>query len=157
MASNNAKAVGVGLAAVLGLAGTLVTKYEGRRYYPYRDVVGVLTVCDGHTGPGIIEGRGYTDAECNAFREADMLTANAQVRRCLPMPMLRQVEAALTDAAFNLGPRVVCGSTLQRKALANDWPGACEELSRWDRAGGRVMRGLTRRRTDDRGMCRGYQ
>lgn len=157
MANSNAKAIGAGLAAVLALAGTLVAKYEGRRYFAYRDVVGVLTVCDGHTGAGVIEGKAYTDAECDAFRDADLRIANASVKRCLPMPMLRQIDAALTDAVFNLGPRVVCKSTLQKKALANDWPGACEELARWDKAGGRVLRGLTRRRTDDRGMCRGYQ
>ena len=71
------------------------------------------------------------------------------------MPMLRQVEVALTSATFNIGPRVVCGSTLQRKALANDWPGACAELDRWNKAGGRELRGLTLRRGDERQVCEG--
>lgn len=45
---------------------------EGREYLPYRDVVGVLTVCDGHTGSDIIPGKRYTDKECDALTRADM-------------------------------------------------------------------------------------
>lgn len=144
-----------GLAAVLAIAAPLVMRWEGVRYTPYRDSVGVLTVCYGHTGPDIVPGRAYSKAECDALLDEDMAEADAEVRRCLPMPMLLHIEAALTDAAFNLGPRVVCGSTLQRKALANDWPGACAELDRWNKAGGREFRGLTLRRADDRALCEG--
>lgn len=155
MAGNSAK-VGVGVsAAVLLAAGALIAKWEGVRYEPYRDAVGVLTVCYGHTGPDIVPGKRYTLAECRAFLDADMREANGYVRKCLPMPLLNQIEVALTSATFNLGPQVVCGSTLQRKAKANDWPGACAELSRWNKAGGREIRGLTLRRGDERKICEG--
>ena len=155
MASNAAK-VGAGVsAAVLLAAGALIARWEGVRYEPYRDVAGVLTVCFGHTGPDIVPGKRYTLAECHALLDADMRDANAHVRRCLPMPLLNQIEVALTSATFNLGPQVVCGSTLQRKAKANDWPGACAELSRWNKAGGREIRGLTLRRGDERKICEG--
>jgi lysozyme len=88
-------------------------------------VVGVLTVCYGHTGPDIVPGKHYTKDECDALLAADMAEADAAVTRCLPMPLLDHIHAALLSATFNLGPQVVCGSTLQRKALANDWPAAC--------------------------------
>ena len=153
--ANTATKVGGVSAAVLLAAGALIARWEGVRYEPYRDAVGVLTVCYGHTGPDIVPGKQYTIDECRALLDADMRVANAEVRRCLPMPMLRQIEVALTSATFNLGPRVVCGSTLQRKALANDWPGACSELDRWNQAGGRVMRGLTLRRGNERQVCEG--
>jgi lysozyme len=39
--------------------------------------------------------------------------------------------------------------------MANDWPGACAELSRWDKAAGRQMRGLALRRADERKLCEG--
>jgi lysozyme len=149
------RAVGVGLAGVLALAAPLIAKWEGVRYSPYRDAVGVLTVCYGHTGADIVPTKRYTADECKALLDADMAEADAAVRRCIPVPMLRHVEAALVSATFNLGPQVVCGSTLQRKALANDWPGACSELSRWNKAGGRVFNGLTLRRADERKLCEG--
>ena len=153
---NNTKALGVGLAAVIALAAPLIAKWEGVRYAPYRDAVGVLTVCYGHTGRDIVASKTYTKAECQAFLDADMAIADAAVRRCIPVPMLRQVEAALVSATFNLGPQVVCGSTVQRKALANDWPGACAAIDLYNKGGGRVMRGLVLRRADERALCQGH-
>lgn len=150
-------AVVAGSAAVVFIVGGLISKYEPAKDQnkPYWDPWGkVWTVCEGHTG-NVNPNRIYTDAECQAFKDADIAEAKKHVKRCLPMPLLVQIEAALTDAVYNIGPRVVCGSTLQKKALANDWPGACAELSRWDKAGGRVLRGLTRRRTDARAICEG--
>lgn len=158
MASSRGKALGIG-GAVLLLAGGLVAKWEpGQdRGAPYFDKIGsVWTVCDGHTG-NVNPKHHYSDAECDALREQDLAEANSHVRRCIPVPMLPQIEGALTDAAFNIGPKVVCGSTLQRKALANDWPGACAELDRWNRGGGRVVSGLVKRRYDDRKLCEGRQ
>lgn len=145
-----------GVAAAL-IAATLIAKFEpaADQHRPYWDLHGaVWTVCEGHTG-GVDPNKIYTTAECKAFKAADIAIAQAAVNRCLPMPKLPQIEGALTDATYNIGPSVVCGSTLQRKALANDWPGACAELTRWDKAGGRVLPGLTRRRTDDRAVCEG--
>lgn len=145
-----------GLAAVLAIAAPLVSKWEGVRYTAYQDSVGVWTVCYGHTKT-VDRTKRYTAAECEALLRADMVEANSHVRRCIGVPMLRQVEAALTSATFNLGPKVVCGSTLQKKALANDWPGACAELDKWKYAGGREMRGLVLRRDDERALCEGRE
>jgi len=144
-----------GIGSVGAMAAALIIRWEGGRYEPYLDAVGVLTVCYGHTGADIIEGKVYTREECDALLAADMAVARSHVNRCLPMPKLAHVEAALTSAAFNIGPRVVCGSTLQQKAQANDWPGACSELDRWKYARGRELRGLVLRRMDERAMCEG--
>lgn len=150
-----AKPVAIGVAAVLALAAPLIAKWEGVRYTPYQDVVGVWTVCYGHTGADIVPGKRYTLAECNALLDEDMAEANTYVRKCIGVPMLRHVEAALTSLVFNVGPKGVCGSTIQRKALANDWPGACAGLDAWKYAGGRVFRGLVLRRADERRLCEG--
>lgn len=144
-------------AAVALIVGGMVAKYEpaANQNKPYWDTFGkVWTVCEGHTG-GVDPNQMYSDAECKAFKDADIAVANAAVKRCLPMPMLAQIEAAMTDAVYNIGPKVVCGSTIQRKALANDWPGACAGLDAWKYAGGRVLKGLVRRRSDARGICEG--
>jgi len=155
VASTGAKVGGVS-AAVLALVTGLVVKYEGSRNEAYWDPYGkVWTICEGHTGSDVKRGTVYTNDQCAAIRNRDIEIANASLKRCLTMPMLPQIEAALTDGVYNIGPRLVCGSTLQKKAIANDWPGACAELHRWDKAGGRVLSGLTRRRTDEAGLCEG--
>lgn len=139
---------------VLAAAGALIKPWEGVEHRPYQDAVGVWTVCYGNTR-NVVPGKTYTQAECEALLDADMRVANADVRRCLPMPMLQQIEAALTSLVFNVGPRGVCGSTIQRKALANDWPGACAAIDAWKYAGGRVLKGLVLRRADERAVCEG--
>lgn len=155
MASTGTKVGGSAIAVLI--AGALVAKYEPAANVnkPYWDPWGkVWTVCEGHTG-GVDPARLYTDAECAGFKSADLAVAQGVVNRCLPMPKLPQIEGAMVSATYNLGGQVVCGSTLQRKALANDWPGACAELDRWNRGGGRVLPGLVRRRDDERGICEG--
>jgi len=154
--SKRSLAIGAGLTGtVVALATALIIQWEGRHVVPYHDPVGILTVCYGHTGPDVIAGKRYTLAECNALLQHDMAVAAAIVQRCLPMPKPDHVHAALVSATFNIGPRVVCGSTLQRKALAGDWPGACAQLERWKYAQGRVLRGLVLRRADERALCEG--
>lgn len=150
-----ARVVALVSAAVLALTVGVLAKFEGDYSTPYRDPIGVLTVCRGHTGPDVIKGKRYSPAECDELERQDIAEANATVKRCIPRAMPAHVEAALTSGVFNIGPKLVCGSTLQRKALAGDWAGACAELSRWDKAGGRVLRGLTKRRAHERAMCEG--
>jgi len=146
-----------GTLTVLALTAPLVMRWEGNQHRPYLDPTGTLTVCYGHTGADIIADKTYSMDECEALLQADLAESNAHVNRCLPMPKLVQIEAALTSATFNIGPNVVCGSTLQRKAQANDWPGACAELERWRYSKGRELRGLTLRRADERALCEGSQ
>lgn len=152
-----AKPVAIGVAAVLALAAPLIVKWEGERFVPYPDPAtggAPWTVCYGHTGPDVVRSKRYTRSECEALLDADMRAANVHVRRCLPT-VYPWMEAAFTSAVFNVGPRVVCGSTLQRKVRAGDFAGACAELDRWRYAAGRVFRGLVLRRADERKVCEG--
>lgn len=142
--------------AVHQLAEPLIMKWEGIATIPYPDPATggePWTVCFGHTGPDVIRGKRYTMDECKVLLAQDMAIANKAVNRCLPMPKLPQIEAAMTDAVFNIGPKVVCDSTLRKKALANDWPGACAELKQWRMAAGKVMKGLVNRRADAYKLC----
>jgi lysozyme len=54
--------------------------------------------------------------------------------------------AAVADFAYNLGLTRLKASTLRRRVLADDWDGACDELRKWTRGGGRVLPGLVLRR-----------
>lgn len=152
------RAIAAGLTAlVLSIAGALVAKWEPARdlHVGYLDPVGVPTACYGHTG-GVKVGQRYTDAQCDAWRRDDLAVAVFEVNRCIHVPLTAGQGAALADAAFNLGPAVVCDSTLQRLANAGAPPAQwCAQLKRWDRAGGRELTGLTHRRSDEFQLCIG--
>ena len=54
--------------------------------------------------------------------------------------------AALIDFAYNLGGSALKGSTLRKRINGGDWDAVPAELRKWNKAGGRVLRGLTLRR-----------
>lgn len=121
-----------GAAAVIAIASVMGAHFEGTRTTAYQDIGGVWTICQGHT-QGVQRGDTATDAQCRAYLQTDMGAAYATVNRCITAPLTIGAAAAFTDAAFNLGAIVVCGSTLQQRANAGDVAGACDELNRWNK------------------------
>jgi len=153
----NNKAIAAGVAAVLAIAAPLVAKWEGLRYRAYPDPAtggAPWTACYGTTR-GVKPGDVFTKEQCDDLLRQDMAEADATVRRCIPVPMLPHVEAALVSLVFNVGPRAVCGSSIQKYAMANNWPAACSAIEAWKYAAGRVMRGLELRRADEKAVCLG--
>ena len=64
--------------------------------------------------------------------------------------------SALISFTYNLGPGALKRSTLLKKLnAAADYKGAANEFARWNRAGGKVLRGLTRRRLSERNLFLG--
>jgi lysozyme len=140
---------GVTLACVAAFQFAYTSGWEGVKFKPYRDVVGVLTVCIGHTGPDIVPGKTYSKAECQALFESDMATVvDGPLSACLrpPQPLKPEVIVAVRDFTFNVGGGAACNSTLMRKINSGDTAGACEEFARWINAGGRPIYGLKVRR-----------
>ena len=56
---------------------------------------------------------------------------------------------ALTDFAFNLGINALKNSTLRKKVNAGDWEGAKKEILKWNKGGGKILSGLTKRRVSE--------
>ncbi|KYC08761.1 lysozyme [Salmonella enterica subsp. enterica] len=129
-------------AAMIGGNGGL----EGRRHEPYRDVAGVLTVCDGHTGKDIVPGKHYTDAECDALLNKDLALVAARIDPLIKASIPNSERAALYSFAYNVGTGAFARSTLLKKLNAGDLAGACNELKRWTYAGGKQWKGLVTRR-----------
>ncbi|EOY8024273.1 lysozyme [Salmonella bongori] len=126
---------------------------EGREYVPYKDVVGVLTVCDGHTGSDIIPGKRYTDKECDALTRQDLNRIASQVDRYIKVPTTETQRAAIYSFAYNVGATATINSTLLKKLNAKDYAGACSELKRWIYAGGEKWKGLMNRRDVEYEVC----
>ena len=139
-------------AGATALAVPLVMLYEGTVLQSYRDPIGIVTACVGHTGPELRMGQRYTRQQCEDMLYGDLLK-HAQALDCIKRPMTDGQKAAFVSFAFNVGNKAFCDSTLARKANAGDMPGACAELSRWTRAGGRELPGLVKRRAAERELC----
>lgn len=144
----------VGLAAVIALAGPMVSKWEGRSLDPYPDIGGVITVCDGETA---VPMRRYTPAECDAMLAASLRRHAGPILECLPPSAPLEVKAAFTSFGYNVGVSAACSSTAARKARAYDYRGACDALLAWNKArvNGelRFVQGLANRRADERALC----
>lgn len=126
---------------------------EGRKYEAYKDVAGVWTVCDGHTGPDIIRNKRYSDQECDRLLWKDLQPAKRTVDRLVKVPLGEYQRAALYSFVFNVGSDAFSKSTLLRKLNKGDHSGACEEMRRWVYAGGMKWKGLQNRREMERSMC----
>ncbi|ECG1721497.1 lysozyme [Salmonella enterica] len=126
---------------------------EGRRYEPYPDVAGVLTVCDGHTGKDIVPGKHYTDAECDALLNKDLALVAARIDPLIKVSIPESERAAFYSFAYNVGTGAFAKSTLLKKLNAGDQAGACNELKRWTYAGGKQWKGLVTRREIEREVC----
>ncbi|WP_343683996.1 lysozyme [Asticcacaulis sp.] len=145
--------MGAGAAAITAaLLLTIVPKHEGKENDPYLDIVKVRTVCYGHTGN--VENRRYGDAECLEILEADLVKHAGPVLECTPSLKDKPYAlAAATSLAFNVGTSAYCRSTADRRFDAGDVKGGCEALTWFNKAGGKVVKGLVKRRADERALC----
>ena len=151
MTERNKLAVKIGAGAV-ALCVPLVMYFEGTIQRVYRDPIGILTSCTGHTGPELRMGMVFTKQQCEQQLLADLLK-HSEALDCIKVVMTDGQKAAFLSFAFNVGTGAFCGSTLARKANAGDMRGACAELSRWTLAGGKEMPGLVKRRAAERKVC----
>lgn len=151
MSSKSALIAKIGAAAA-ALAVSTVAFYEGTVLRSYRDPIGIITACTGHTGPELKMGQTYTHEQCEDMLYKD-LAKHAAALDCINRPLSDGQKAAFLSFAFNVGNGAFCGSTLVRKANAGDMLGACAELSRWTWAGGKQLPGLVNRRAAERQLC----
>ncbi|WP_154641078.1 lysozyme [Serratia marcescens] len=145
--------LGAATGGAIAIAAVLIPSLEGVEYKPYRDVVGVLTVCYGHTGPDIIPDKTYTEAECKALLDKDLVPFARSVERSVKVPASEYQKAALISFSYNVGVKAFESSTLLKKLNAGDSRGACDEMRRWNKAGGKIWKGLINRREVEREIC----
>lgn len=149
-----AKIIGGSAAAVIAAAVALIAPWEGQELKPYRDIVGVLTVCYGETHG--VEDRTYTPAECKAMLQSRVGQFYAGMQSCVRQELTQGQWVALTSWSYNVGVNAACKSTLMRRLNAGEPASAwCPELLKWNRAGGKVVRGLTDRRKAEYQVCIG--
>lgn len=111
----------------------------------YDDGIGVQTICHGHTR-GVTRGMRASLGQCEQWLREDVGAAGQAIAQRVKVPITQSQYDALVSLVFNIGEGNFSRSTLLRKINSGDCQGAGREFLRWDRAGGKRMRGLTKRR-----------
>ncbi|MCV6547857.1 MAG: lysozyme [Cohaesibacter sp.] len=143
--------------ATLDIAVPFIGKEEGKRNKAYRDIVGVPTLCYGSTR-GVHMGMERTDAQCIQLLRLEVKEYRHKLHRYFTTStkqnrLTAKRDAAYTSLAFNCGIRAIGRSTATRRLNAGNIKGGCKALTWWNKAGGRVVRGLKMRRAREYALC----
>lgn len=154
--------LGAGVGAPSAYVATeLTAPSEGLYLTPYKDPVGLTTICLGHlVKKGEVVKKEYTVDECAIIFAKDFKEHEVLLDKMVKVPYRSPwMKAALTDFTFNKGIGNVTTSTLLKKLNSKDYDGACQELSRWvyGKVGGvmKVLPGLVTRATKQYQYCMG--
>jgi lysozyme len=152
--------------ATISTNGAVAIKHVAGPQYlnAYLDLAGVATACDGIT-KGVRLGQRYTEAQCTALLERELVAHAERVMACTPALYEAgrdNQRAAAVLLAYNIGTGGWCGSTAAKRFNARQWRAGCDAFLAWDKArvNGvlRPVKGLTARRQRERAIClRGLQ
>lgn len=130
----------------------LIKRFEGLRLSAYVCAGGKLTIGYGHTGRDVDEDMTISEEEANDLLESDVKWAEEAVRNKVISPLNENQFSALVSLVFNIGANNFHNSTLLKKLNAQEYDEAAEQFLRWNRAKGKVLEGLNRRRKAERDL-----
>ncbi len=144
---------GIGLLASVLVGIATHEQYRGDAYLPTPN--DVPTIGFGSTA-GVKMGD-KTDPVRALMRLSDELEEEYvnKIKKCIHVPLYMYEFSAFVSMSYNIGANAFCNSTLVKKLNLGDYAGACAEISRWNKQGGKTLAGLTKRREEERAICEG--
>jgi lysozyme len=131
-----------------GLA--LIKEFEGCELTGYGDATGTPTAGYGHTGADVTIGAHYTQEQADKWLKEDVARFELAVGNFCPVLLTSNQFAALVSFAYNV--RGWKSSTLFKYICAKKYAEAAEEFEKWTHAGGKVLKGLERRRAAEKAL-----
>jgi len=133
----------------------LVKEFEGLKLEAYFDPVGVLTIGYGYTnragfGPGVSFGDVWTKEKAEEMLAETLVRFANEIRPLLKRDATENQFGAMLSLAYNIGTGAFSRSTCLKRFNAGDIEGAADALTWFNKAGGKVLRGLVRRREAER-------
>lgn len=131
----------------------LIKSFEGCKLKAYICPAGVLTIGFGSTGSHVKPGMVITMDQAEELLRSDLRRfEDYAAAKCAPAT--DNQFSALVSFAFNLGEGALDKSTLRRLHLEGNYEAAAGQFARWNKAGGKVLSGLTRRREAEAALYR---
>jgi lysozyme len=126
-----------------GLA--LIKKFEGCELEAYKCSAGVWTIGYGHT-KGVEEGMTITKDQAEEMLLEELVEYEKAVEEAVHNQLDQCMFDALVSWTYNLGPTNLNSSTMLKVLNAGQYEDVPAQIKRWNKAGGKVLEGLTRRR-----------
>ena len=135
----------------------MLVHHEGLRLKPYQCPAKLWTIGVGHLiGDGKTLppewNRTFTKDECYALLAKDVAKFERGISKFVPVPLSQGEFDCLVSFSFNLGLGTFQRSTLRQALLRGDKIGAMESLRKYNKAGGKVLKGLDNRRKDEEAL-----
>lgn len=129
---------------------SLIKKHEGLRLEAYLPTPNdVWTIGYGHTHT-TKQGQKITEAQAEALLRKDIKWAEEAVNKSVVVPLTQNQFDALVSFVFNVGAGAFGSSTLLRLLNSKDYEGAANQFLRWNKQKGVALKGLTKRREEER-------
>jgi lysozyme len=124
---------------------SLIKKFEGCELRSYQDAVDVWTIGYGHT-KDVTPGQMITKEEAEEMLIEELTEYCAYVETAVEVPLHQNQFDALVSWTYNLGPTNLNSSTLLKVLNKAEYEDVPAQIKRWNKAGGKVLEGLVRRR-----------
>tara|TARA_R110002012_G_scaffold69495_4_gene179927 strand:+ start:215 stop:643 length:429 start_codon:yes stop_codon:yes gene_type:complete len=142
---------------VLSNKGTdLIRNFEGFRSHAYQDATGVWTIGYGHT-KNVQPTDVISAAQGYSMLRNELIEYENYVNTLVKVPLYQHQFDALVSWTYNLGPTNLKNSTLLEVLNKGRYDLVPDEIRRWNRAGGKELEGLTKRREAEALMFAGVQ
>ena len=123
----------------------LIKHFEGCELEAYKCPAGVWTIGYGHI-KGVHEGMKITEMQAEEMLKSELHEYEGYINDYVTVPLNQNQFDAMVSWVYNLGGGNLRSSTLLKVLNAGDYDGVPAQMLRWNKAGGKVLEGLTRRR-----------
>lgn len=128
----------------------IIKKYESLRLFAYYCPAGILTIGYGHTGQDVKSGMQISEHMADLLLIKDLERFEKEISALLKVSVSENQFSALVSFTFNVGSGNLAGSTLLKRLNEGNIHAAANEFEHWNRSKGMPLRGLTKRRMEEK-------
>ena len=134
----------------------LISSFEDLKLVSYLCPANVWTIGFGTTvypsGKKVKQGEKCTPQQANEYFAHDLKRFEASVNNLVKVPLSQNQFDALVSLVYNIGQTAFSKSTLLKNLNAKDYAGAADQFPLWNKGGGKVLKGLVRRRAEEKAL-----